>query len=83
MGPVCLAITSQVGMETPSSRITGGVEYDSFEQARTAALRSLGEMALYSLPRSPKERILKVQVKDGGDNPLVELRLAFESIDGT
>ena len=60
-----------------------GVEYDSFEQARTAALRSLGEMALYSLPRSPKERILKVQVKDGGDDPLVELRLVFGSIDGT
>jgi hypothetical protein len=60
-----------------------GVEFDSFEQARTAALRSLGEMALYSLPRSPKERILKVQVKDGGDDPLVELRLVFESIDGT
>ncbi len=60
-----------------------GVEYDGFEQARTAAIRSLGEMALYSLPRSPSERVLKVQVTDGGDDPLAEFRLVFEAGGGT
>jgi len=59
-----------------------GLEYQGVEQARAAAIESLGEMARDSLPRASGEHVLKVRVKDGGVKPLLELRLTFEVILG-
>ena len=55
-----------------------GLEYEGVEQARAAAMESLGEMARDSLPRSTREHVLKVRVMETGDQPLIELRLTFE-----
>jgi hypothetical protein len=57
-----------------------GLEYEGVEQARAAAIESLGEMARDRLPKSSGERVLKVRVMDKGDKPLLELRLTFEVV---
>ena len=57
-----------------------GLEYQGVEQARAAAIESLGEMARDSLPRASGERVLSVRVTDGGVKPLLELRLTLEVI---
>ena len=57
-----------------------GLEYEGVEQALAAAIEGLGEMARDSLPRASGERVLKVQVLDGGHKPMLELRLTFEVV---
>lgn len=59
-----------------------GLDFEDLGQARAAAVVSLGEMARDSLPRENAYRLLRVQVTDGGEKPLVELRLTFEALPG-
>ena len=55
-----------------------GVEFDTVEQARDAAIEALAEMARDLFPGPRPARVLTMGVLDEHGAPLMELRVSFE-----
>ncbi len=55
-----------------------GIPFETREQARIEAMRSLPELASYLLPNG-ELRAFTVRIREDGDNPIFEAKLLFVS----